>query len=168
MEKWRERDSRSSQIIKQNQGKGKMKNIKTLIVSTILLLVGAVTQAAPTTNIETFSIPITSGYNGGTPVACSLTAYYGWAKMTNSSGTPVIIPPAGTTLGTFTDISGYPSPYFSSVIATRRSDGHPWCDQTSVTFPATNSISYVLTDFIQVPYPTIATNMTITLQIVWQ
>ena len=145
-----------------------MKNIlKTIVTIAALGVSVLVINAAPTTNVEVFTIPITSGYHGQT-VTCTNLIFYGVAHMTNSSGTFNIIPPAGTTQGIFTDLSGYPPNYTSQQFALRRSDGHTFMGCGSVTFPATNGTSYTLTTTVTAPYPNNATNMVLTLQIVWQ
>lgn len=101
--------------------------------------------------------------SGGSGSGCP-GAYVGYTKMTNSSGGIWITPPAGTTNGTLTDISGFPSPYSSSVYVARKSDLATWCDTGSVTFPATHSDSYQLLVFVtSSPAPTNA----LILQINW-
>jgi hypothetical protein len=82
--------------------------------------------------------------------------YYAFAKMTNGSGGVWLTPPVKTTSGVFADLSGFPSPYSSAVIVTRRSDGNPWCGTNGLTFPATNTTSYSITVYVtsQTPPPT--------------
>jgi len=143
-----------------------MKSIKTLIATAALAISAIVVHAAPTTNIQTFNVVISSGYHGQL-VTCTNTTFYGQVFMTNNTGLPWLTPPPGTTTGTFSDISGYPTDYHSYQIVKRKIDSFYWKSCDGVTFPATNS-SYELANYITEPYPTNATLMTITLQVVWQ
>jgi len=95
--------------------------------------------------------------------------YYAIAKMTNSSGTYWITPPANTHTGTFKDASGFPSPYVSAVVVSRRSDGFAWYtnNNNSITFPATNS-SYTLTVCVTSTTPPPTNGQPMTLQVTWQ
>jgi len=95
-------------------------------------------------------------------------AYTGYAKMTNSAGSIWITPPANTTSGTFTDASGFASPYVSVVNVIRRSDNASWCETNSVTFPATNSTSYQLALYVKNTPPPPTNGQPMTLEITWQ
>jgi hypothetical protein len=103
--------------------------------------------------------------SGGSGSGCP-GAYTGYVIMTNSAGSFYITPPANTTNGTLTDISGFPSPYASTAYVLRESDLTTWCDSNSVSFPANNSQSYELTVFVtSTPPPT--NGQPLTLQITW-
>ena len=94
--------------------------------------------------------------------------FYAMAKMTNGLGTFWVTPPANTQSGTFSDASGFQAPYSSSVIVTRRNDGHMWfaTNNNSITFQATNS-SYSLTVYINSTPPPPTNGQAMTLQVIW-
>jgi hypothetical protein len=140
----------------------KSKAVCVSIVS-VLAVVGLATCAVLADPIFQ-DIPITLS-SGGIGSECP-GAYVGYSKMTNSSGSIWITPPAGTSSGTLTDVSGLPAPYTSAVYAARKSDLATWCDTDGVTFPATHSDSYQLIVFVtSTPAPTNGTPLI--LQIVW-
>lgn len=105
--------------------------------------------------------------SGGSGSGCPGT-YNGFAKMTNSAGTFWITPPAGTTSGTFTDASGFASPYVSVASVVRKSDNVKWCYTNSVTFTATNTQQYSLTVYVKSTLPPPTNGQPMTLQINWQ
>ena len=106
---------------------------------------------------------VTSGSGGS---GC-LSSYNGYAKMTNSAGSIWITPPANTSTGTFTDASGFRSPYVSVAYVVRNSDGSTWCDTNSVTFPATSSDSYQLIVFVTSTLPPPTNGQPLELQLTW-
>lgn len=94
--------------------------------------------------------------------------FYAQAKMTNSSGLYWITPPTNTHTGTFKDASGFPAPYASSLLVTRRIDNYSWFSNTNgFTFPATNS-SYSLTVYVNTTPPPPTNGQSLTLQVTWQ
>lgn len=93
--------------------------------------------------------------------------YYAYARITNSSGTIWITPPAGITNGIFTDTSAFSTNYHSSVLVTRKKDLITWCGSNSVTFPATNSTSYQMIAYVTSQTPPPTNGQPLTLQIVW-
>ena len=111
-------------------------------------------------------VPFTPNAGGASITNAYVGVYYGIAKMTNGSQSFWITPPANTTNGTLTDISGFGPPYSSVVYAANLSAKH-WCGTNTVTFPATNTTMYTLTVYIKsTPPPT--NGQPITLQINWQ
>jgi hypothetical protein len=110
---------------------------------------------------QTETIPCVTGQNTNSCAG----VYYACAKMTNSAGAVWITPPAGTKTGTFTDASGFPSPYTSSAVVMRKSDQKTWCQTNSITFPATNSSYSMVVCITSTPPPTNGQPMT--LQIQW-
>lgn len=115
---------------------------------------------------DTQTIPFTATA-GGSGSGCPGT-YKGYAKMTNSSGTFWITPPAGTTNGTLTDASGFSAPYVSVAVAKRKSDSFIWCGTNSVTFTATNTQQYALTVYVKSTTPPPTNGQPMTLQITWR
>lgn len=92
--------------------------------------------------------------------------YYGYAKMTNSTGTFWIVAPTNITSGTLTDTSTYGSPY-TSVAFVGCINGKSWCSSNNVTFPATSGTKYSMTVFVtSTPPPT--NGQPISLQLTWQ
>lgn len=119
----------------------------------------ATAQQSPTQ--QTDMATITTGTNVHVGI------FYATAKMTNGTGTFYITPPAGTQTGAFSDISGFPSPYSSSLVVTRKSDQFNWfTNNNTVTFPATNS-SYSLTAYVTSLTPPPTNGQKLTLQIQW-
>jgi hypothetical protein len=96
--------------------------------------------------------------------------YNAYAKMTNSSGTYLITPPAGITSGTFRDASGFPSPYVSSVVVVRRSDSVTWFtnNNNSLIFPASSSDRYSLTVYVNSTPPPPTNHQPVALSVTWQ
>jgi hypothetical protein len=111
------------------------------------------------------NIPFTLKSGGGGP-SCPGT-YTGYAKMTNSTGSIWITPPAHTSSGTFTDASGFPPPYVSAAYVARKSDLASWCGTNTVTFPATNSTSYQLVIYVKSTPPPPTNGQPMQLQITW-
>lgn len=134
-------------------------------VAVALLLAGFVAGIAwadPITEV----IHFTQG-SGSSGSGCPGT-YTGFAKMTNSAGSLWITPPTNATTGTFTDASGFGSPYASDAYVIRKSDFVTWCATNSVTFPATNSTSYELVVYVKNTPPPPTNGQPMTLQITWQ
>jgi hypothetical protein len=96
--------------------------------------------------------------------------YYAYAKMTNSSGTYWLTPPAGTTNGIFKDASGFPAPYASATTVIRRSDLTSWCANTTngVSFPASSSTTYTMTVYVNSQTPPPTNGQPMKLQVTWQ
>ena len=93
--------------------------------------------------------------------------FTGYSIMTNSAGSIWITPPAGTTHGILTDISGYPAPYASVASVMRKSDLMTWCAGNYVDFPVTNGDRFQLKMFVVSAMPT-NTPVNLVLQIQWQ
>jgi len=133
-----------------------------------ILTLGTLLFAGCATNMQTESptrqsIPFTN-QGGGSGSGCP-GVYTGYAKMTNSTGSIWITPPAGTTNGIFTDASGLPAPYLS-VAWVKCNTSATWCNTNSVTFPATSSHQYQLTVYVKSSPPTNGQPMN--LQVIWQ
>lgn len=144
-----------------------MKTNKTFqtIRATILALAGftAAIALADQTITQTISFKTQSGGSGS---GCPGT-YNGLAQMTNDTGGSWITPPTNAVSGTFTDASGFASPYVS-VAYVKRNDLVKWCDTNSVTFPATNSKTYQLTVYVKSPLPPPTNGQPMNLQVTWQ
>ncbi|MDR3460006.1 MAG: hypothetical protein P4N60_21475 [Verrucomicrobiae bacterium] len=104
--------------------------------------------------------------SGGTGSGCP-GLYTGTAKMTNSTGSFWITPPANATNGILTDVSGFPAPY-TSVACVKSRTNLTWCQTNSVSFPATNSTSYLLTIYVKSPLPPPTNGQPMNIQITWQ
>lgn len=138
--------------------------IAQLLTLLILVSLTACVNLTTTSISDTQCIPFTVKSVSGSGCPGS---YTGYAKMTNSAGSVWITPPATATNGTFTDLSGFPSPYVSVASVTRLSDHATWCGTNSVSFPATNSNTYQLMVVVKnTPPPTNGQPMN--LQIIWQ
>jgi hypothetical protein len=136
--------------------------IASILALAALLFAGCATYLPTESN--TTQCDIFTKKSGGSGSGCP-GAYKGYAKMTNSVGTFLITPPAGTTNGIFTDASGLPAPYVS-VAYVVCNDFSSWCNTNSVTFPATSSKQYSLTVYVKNSPPTNSHPMN--LQITWQ
>ena len=138
------------------------KNITSKITcAAILILAGFVARIGlADTEIIPFTVKSVSG--SGCPGA-----YSGYAKMTNGTGTFWITPPTGTTNGTLTDASGFPSPYVSVVKVVRSPDQVSWCDTNSINFPVTNGYLYSLTVYVKSPVPPPTNGEPMNVQITW-
>jgi hypothetical protein len=150
-------------FVKTTNGKGSsMKNTKNtlgrIIAGLALIGITHTVAMAQITNI-TERIKTVIGTDGGSGCPGGM---YGFVRMTNSVGSIWLTPPAGTTLGVLSDISGYPPPYSSRAVVEQRSNGVSWCDTNSVTFPATNSTSYMLVIVVKTTPP--PTNVIVQLQ----
>jgi hypothetical protein len=139
------------------------KYIKTTLAIAIAAITIALAIPTQAQSTQTKTISISKGTSGG---GCPGT-YLGYLKMTNSLGTYWVTPPAGTSYGTLSDVSGYGAPYVSVATVVRQSDFMTWCGTNGVSFPATNTMKYSLTIYVKVPTPTNATTQTVTGQIVW-
>ncbi len=122
--------------------------------------VGAAVASVPV--FETLPLTVISGGQGS---ACP-GRFYSYTSMTNSAGSIWITPPAGTTNGILTDISGYPAPYASVATVMRRSDMMTWCAGNYVDFPVTSGEKFQLKVFVIAGQPT--NGLPATLQIQWQ
>ena len=149
------------------KAKMKTKHMKNTLNATLLALAGLTASLAWADNIINQSIPCTYQNSGsGTGCPGTWTAY---AKMTNSAdGTLWITPPTNAISGTFTDASGFASPYVSVASVRRQSDGAKWCDTNSVTFPVTNTAKYTLTIYVKSPLPPPTNGQPMNLQVTWQ
>jgi hypothetical protein len=132
-----------------------------IICATTLVMAGLAGFAALADNQ---TIPFTAQTVSGSGCPGS---YTGVAKMTNSTGSFWITPPANTTNGILTDISGFPAPY-TSVACVKSRPGATWCETNSVSFPATNSTSYELFIYVKSPLPPPTNGQPMNLQITWQ
>lgn len=107
----------------------------------------------------------------GTNINKYIGVYYAIAKMTNSiNGTFNVQPPANTTNGTFKDTSGFTvPPYASSLVVYCRNTAQTWHtnNNNSLTFTATNTMTYTLTAFVNSSLPPPTNGQTITLQVQW-
>ena len=94
--------------------------------------------------------------------------YYAYAKITNGTGGYWIKPDTNIVVrsGTLTDISGFPAPYGSYATALPFGSTN-CCSSNSVTFPATNTLTYQLTVYVTSPTPPPTNNQPMTLQIQW-
>ena len=148
-----------------------MKN-KLMFVSRCILL-AAIAKLAGTAAfsqvIITEQVPATVVNSGGGTVTCGGVpkTYYGIAKMTNSVGGTWLTPTAGSTNGVFSDLSGFPAPYSSVVVVTRKRDLFTWCGSGTVSFPATNTTSYQLTVYTTSTPPPPTNGQPLTLQVQW-
>jgi hypothetical protein len=140
------------------------RNIRCIITTLALASFAACAAWADPTS-ET--IPFTQSSGGSTNVHCP-GAFTGYSKMTNSVGSIWITPPTNTTSGTFTNASGFPSPYVSIAYVFRKSDSVSWCGTNSVTFPATNSTSYQFIMYVRSSPPPPTNGEPTMLQIIWQ
>ena len=128
-----------------------------------LALTGCATHYA-LTGPQTQCDPFTA-QSGSIGTSCPGT-YTGFAKMTNGASF-WFTPPTNATSGTLTDASGLPAPYVSIAYVKRKSDGMPWCDTNSVTFPVTNTTQYSLTVYVKSPLPPPTNGQPMNLQITW-
>ena len=131
----------------------------------ILALVGFAASVAWAADTISQSIPFTQ-QNGGSGSGCP-GAWTGYAKMTNDVGTLWITPPTNAVSGTFTDASGFASPY-QSVAYVQCNDLHKWCDTNSVTFTATHSKKYELFVYVKSTPPPPTNGQPMNLQVTWQ
>jgi hypothetical protein len=136
--------------------------IASILTLAALLFAGCATYL-PTESNTTQCDPFTKK-SGGSGSGCP-GVYTGYAKMTNSTGSIWITPPAGTTNGIFTDASGLPAPYLS-VAWVKSNNLMTWCNTNSVTFPASSSHQYQLTVYVKSSTPTNGQPMN--LQVTWQ
>lgn len=104
--------------------------------------------------------------SGGSGSGCP-GAWTGYARMTNDTGSLWITPPTNTTSGTFTDASGFASPYVS-VAHVMQNDLVSWCDTNSVIFPVTSGKTYQLTVYVKSPLPPPTNGQPMNLQVAWQ
>jgi len=95
--------------------------------------------------------------------------YYAYAKMTNSAGSFWIKPDTNIVVrsGTLTDISGLPAPYGSYAAVGVFMSTNTYCGSNSITFPATNTLTYQLSIFVTSPPPPPTNNQPMMLQIQW-
>jgi hypothetical protein len=113
----------------------------------------------------TQTVPFTLKNGGSITNACP-GVFYGYAKMTNSTGTFWITPPTNTASGTLTDVSGFGPPY-ASFACVNCNNFTTWCHSNSVTFPVASKLEYTLTVYVtSTPPPT--NGQPISLQITWQ
>ena len=140
------------------------KTIQTLC-ATLLALAGFAASVAWAADTINQTIPFNNS-SGGSGSGCPGT-YTGYAKMTNDVGTFWITPPTNAVSGTFTDASGFASPY-TSIAWVKCSDFHTWCDTNSVTFPATSSKKYELFVYVKNTPPPPTNGQSMNLQITWQ
>jgi hypothetical protein len=143
------------------------KKMKWNIGSAITTLVFAGFAVCAVRGGNTQSIPFTIGTGGTNTIPCP-GPYYGYAKMTNSTGTLWFIPSNSVSSGTLTDESAFGSNYVSVACVLRRSDLSVWCGTNSVTFPATNADSYSLTVYVKNLPPPPTNKQPLNLQILWQ
>jgi hypothetical protein len=96
--------------------------------------------------------------------------YYALARMTNSTGTFWLTPPAGTTSGIFKDVSGFPHPYSSSTQVIQHSDGTQWCATSTngISFSASSSTSYSMTVYVTSKTPPPTSGQPLVLRVTWQ
>jgi len=92
--------------------------------------------------------------------------YYAYAKMTNGSGGVWLTPPANTKSGVFTDLSGFPAPYSSSVIVAQR-NLVSWCGTNGLNFPVTNGMTYSVTVYVTSPTPPPTNGQPLNLSVMW-
>ena len=138
------------------------------VCAVAVMLAGFVGYGAfggPTTQTECPSATLT------TNTIPNIGTYYAMAKMTNTTApySFYVVPPTNTQTGTFQDVSGFPAPYSSSLMVTRKIDGVKWHtnNNNSITFPATNS-SYLLTVYVNTTPPPPTNGQPVTLQVTWQ
>jgi len=108
-------------------------------------------------------IPIT--LQSGTGTGC-VGSFVGYAKMTNSSGSVWITPPANTTTGTFADESSFDSNYVSIATVVCLTNPAPICGSNNVTFKASSKAKYELVVYVKSSPPT--NGEPLNLQITWQ
>lgn len=98
-----------------------------------------------------------------------LGTYYAIAQMTNSAGTYWITPSNGVSSCTFQDVSGFPPPYtWAAMVQSRNFHQFVATNNTPLTFPATNTMSYTLTVYVTSPLPPPTNGQALTLQAQWQ
>lgn len=140
--------------------------MKKLFLGLAMTIGLVIVSNAQTTYTQTNTITISAAKS---PVAGCPGDYRGSLKMTNGAASFWLTPPVGTTQATFTDVSGYGTPYRSAVAVQRRADGMIWCSTNgTVTFPATNTATYQLVLYVKTPTPTNATSQAVIAQVVWQ
>lgn len=94
--------------------------------------------------------------------------YYAYAKMTN--GASFWIKPDTNIVvrsGTLTDISGFSAPYGSYAAVSVFMSTNTYYGSNSVTFPATNTLTYQLSVFVTSPPPPPTNSQPMMLQIQW-
>lgn len=143
-----------NQTTKRNLGK----------IVTVLSLIGFTACVALADQLNQ-TIPFTQ-QTGGSGSGCP-GAYKGMAKMTNAAGTYWITPPTNAVSGTFTDASGFSSPYVS-VAYVQCNNFSSWCGTNSVTFPATNTAQYSFVVYVKSPLPPPTNGQPMNLQVTWQ
>lgn len=136
-----------------------------ILCATLLALAGLAVGLAKANETVNQSPGFTQ-QGGGSGSGCP-GVWTGYAKMTNSAGTFWITPPTNATSGTFTDASGFASPY-NSVAYVKCNDLHTWCDTNIVTFPATNSKNYQLTVYVKSTVTPPTNGQPMNLQVTWQ
>jgi hypothetical protein len=106
------------------------------------------------------------GSQGSNSSSC-LGNYYGFAKMTNVTGSIWITPPTNTVTGTFTNLSIIDTNATYTLYVMQRNDGVCWCATNSVTFPATNPAQYSLSMYVKGAKSSITNGQPFILQINW-
>ena len=135
------------------------------ICAAAITAVGCAGLGVAQQSTQTEILPATMGTGSNTYIG----TYYAMVKATNSAGSILISPTNGVQSCTLQDISGYPAPYSSSLVATRKSDGHCWYtnNNNSLTFPVTNGINYTMCAYVNSMPPPPTNGQPITLQIQW-
>lgn len=138
------------------------KNKPSKIILTALALAGLTGINALGQNKQADPAKISTGTNA------NFGKYYAIARMTN--GTSFWIKPDTNIVvssGTLTDISGFPAPYASYVMVAPFASGTNFWASNSITFSATNTLTYELTAYVTSPTPPPTNNQPMTLQIKW-
>ena len=144
-----------------------MKKNKTskIIFAAVLVLAGFsgfIALADPHTQCDSAKISVGTNSSFG--------KFYAYAKMTNANGVGFWIKPDTNIVvssGTLTDISGFPAPYSSYAVVTPFGSITNLYASNSITFPATNTLTYQLTVFVTSPTPPPTNGQPMTLQIKW-
>jgi hypothetical protein len=151
-------------IIKLGTKMNKNKTLKTLsivgIITAGFMHCGALAQSSMIQPLPPIMIPGSNSYAG---------AFYAYVKGTNSSGGFSITPSIGVQSCTVSDVSGFPAPYSSCVIASRRDTGHTWYtnQNCSLIFPVTNTLSYTIMLYVTSVPPPPTNGQPLMLQIAW-